>query len=231
MYNKIRDFAIRRCKYTFKVSTLLTTDLLVSNVQRNTVQRLQTESGLNYLTDTLTSAWDAMRANFGVSPQSAAPQGWLTRHRSQIQPLNHPLICPFFSPYSKPTPRPFRGLRRSTQRPYKKRRRKFVRKPPVRKAPVRVETPVLTPTPYRRKPEPSDWYSGDYEADWQSSHTYARSSEVTPPPRTYARSSEVIPPPRQPTDSREAAWPVRDIAFSDWSQRRQESEEQYQYYD
>ena len=29
------------------------------------------------MTDTLTSAWDAMRANFGVSPAAAAPHGWV----------------------------------------------------------------------------------------------------------------------------------------------------------
>ena len=59
----------------------LTTIPTGSNVRRNTVERLKTESGLNYLTDTLTSAWDAMRANFGVSPKAAAPHGWLTKYR------------------------------------------------------------------------------------------------------------------------------------------------------
>ena len=115
------------------------------------MKRLQSESGLNYLTDTLTSAWDAMRANFGVSQKSSAPHGWLTRHRwplislfsylrafSQILPLlplyfhfqfqsgrSSPflplLLC--FSPYSRPTARPFRAPgRRSTKRPYRCRR-------------------------------------------------------------------------------------------------------------
>ena len=41
------------------------------------VRRVHTEAGLNYVTDTLTSAWDAMRANFGVSPAAAAPHGWV----------------------------------------------------------------------------------------------------------------------------------------------------------
>ena len=41
------------------------------------VRRVHTEVGLNYVTDTLTSAWDAMRANFGVSPAAAAPHGWV----------------------------------------------------------------------------------------------------------------------------------------------------------
>ena len=51
----------------------------VGNVRRNVVRRVQHEGGLNYLTDTLTSAWDAMKANFGVSPAATAPHGWLSR--------------------------------------------------------------------------------------------------------------------------------------------------------
>ena len=50
------------------------------------IRRVHTETGLNYLTDTLTSAWDAMRANFGVSPAAAAPHGWVApppRRRQQ----------------------------------------------------------------------------------------------------------------------------------------------------
>ena len=70
------------------------------------MKRLQSESGLNYLTDTLTSAWDAMRANFGVSQKSAAPHGWLTRHR---WPFARPYIlifilaCIFADPYCHST--------------------------------------------------------------------------------------------------------------------------------
>ena len=62
------------------------------------MKRLQSESGLNYLTDTLTSAWDAMRANFGVSQKSAAPHGWLTRHRWPYI-LIFILACIFADPY------------------------------------------------------------------------------------------------------------------------------------
>ena len=51
----------------------------MGNVRRNVVRRVQHEGGLNYLTDTLTSAWDAMKANFGVSPAATAPHGWLSR--------------------------------------------------------------------------------------------------------------------------------------------------------
>ena len=54
---------------------------LVSNVRRNVIKRVHTESGLNYLTDTLTSAWDAMKANFGVSPSATAPHGWIAQYR------------------------------------------------------------------------------------------------------------------------------------------------------
>ena len=43
------------------------------------IRRVHSDTGLNYLTDTLTSAWDAMRANFGVSPSAAAPHGWVAR--------------------------------------------------------------------------------------------------------------------------------------------------------
>ena len=38
---------------------------------------MHSEAGLDHLTDTLTSAWAAMRANFGVSPAAAAPHGWV----------------------------------------------------------------------------------------------------------------------------------------------------------
>ena len=83
LYNKVKDFTLRRCGLiSYRIGKYLLTFLRTgSNVRRNTVKRLQSESGLNYLTDTLTSAWDAMRANFGVSQKSAAPHGWLTRHR------------------------------------------------------------------------------------------------------------------------------------------------------
>mgnify|MGYP001199546184 CR=1 FL=1 len=33
-------------------------------------------TGINALSDTLTSAWDAMRANFGVSPANSIPHSW-----------------------------------------------------------------------------------------------------------------------------------------------------------
>ena len=75
-------------------------------MRRNTVKRLQSESGLNYLTDTLTSAWDAMRANFGVSQKSAAPHGWLTRHRwpfARPNILIFILACIFADPYCDST--------------------------------------------------------------------------------------------------------------------------------
>ena len=118
LYNKVKDFAISRCKYTCHNSLLhfsphlkftgpyktilaklpfpqliahnpcwsihqtfkgrptldlsscrlfnefMTDDNLqfsVSNFRRNVVRRVHSETGLNYLTDTLTSAWDAMR--------------------------------------------------------------------------------------------------------------------------------------------------------------------------
>ena len=81
LYNKVKDFTLRRCELKLKAYRKVMPLLTGSNVQRNTVKRLQTDSGLNYLTDTLTSAWDAMRANFGVGQKAAAPHGWLTRHR------------------------------------------------------------------------------------------------------------------------------------------------------
>jgi len=178
LYNKIKDFAIRRW----------------SNVRRNTVERLKTESGLNYLTDTLTSAWDAMRANFGVSPKAAAPHGWLTQ----------------YSPYGQPTSRPFRAGagRRSTKRPYRKRRRKYTRKRPTELS------NVYRDTTYRRKVPSSTaggWYSGDYEADFRSSHDYQQSSQDS---RSEGRDTQ--------TSDEAVEW-HRDIAFSDsdWSQRRQ----------
>ena len=40
------------------------------------MRRVETGAGLNPLTDTLTSAWDAMRANFGLAGSAAVPHGW-----------------------------------------------------------------------------------------------------------------------------------------------------------
>ena len=62
-----------------KVKLLL--QISVSNFRRNVIRRVHTDAGLNYVTDTLTSAWDAMRANFGVHPTAAAPHGWLATRR------------------------------------------------------------------------------------------------------------------------------------------------------
>ena len=108
LYNKVKDFTLRRCGLmNCKTGKYLQTfPPTGSNVRRNTVKRLQSESGLNYLTDTLTSAWDAMRANFGVSQKSAAPHGWLTRHR---WPFARPnilifILAPAFSQIPATTP-------------------------------------------------------------------------------------------------------------------------------
>ena len=80
LYNKVKDFAIGRCKYYSPVVArirIIRFIISVSRFQRNIVRRVHTGVGLNTVTDTLTSAWDAMRANFGVSPSAAAPHGWV----------------------------------------------------------------------------------------------------------------------------------------------------------
>jgi hypothetical protein len=47
-------------------------------VRKNIFRRVQSSPQLNFLSDTLTSAWDAMRANFGVGPKASQPPGWVT---------------------------------------------------------------------------------------------------------------------------------------------------------
>ena len=294
LYNKVKDFTLRRCELKFKAYRKFITFLLTgSNVQRNTVKRLQTDSGLNYLTDTLTSAWDAMRANFGVGQKAAAPHGWLTRHRwpcdpislfsslrafSHIVPSAQPIATllslsfkavvhhPFYSvsPVSARIAGPRRGhlgllvQAGGAQRGrtgetrvnyptlgfslscalYRKRRRKFVRKRPTEVASVYEDTSYRRKVPkngetsgggYYGHQGASQWYSGDYESDFRSSHDYQDTR------------SENLYYEEGPRDKSEESWVYRDIAFSDsdWSQRRQleglapevEEEEEYQYYE
>ena len=94
---------------------------------------------------------------------------------------------------------------------------------------IRDRSSVYRDTAYRRQvtSTPGGWYSGDYQAEFHSSHDYQQSSEDS-------RSEG-----REPQGSDEAAEWHRDIAFSDsdWSQRRQyddvreSNHQQYQYYE
>jgi len=155
LYNKVKEFAITR----------------LSNVRRNVIKRVHTESGLNYLTDTLTSAWDAMKANFGVSPSATAPHGWIAQY-SGHQSNKHPTAGGYYRrKYQK-------------QRPYRKRRRKFFRKN------QNSESDIYSSSNYRRTvpkqstyswgAEPpksknagrNNWYRGDYQEDFEDSHDY-----------------------------------------------------------
>ena len=113
----------------------------------------------------------------------------------------------------------------------------------MRKRPTEVAS-VYEDTSYRRKVPKngetsgggyynhqgaSQWYSGDYESDFRSSHDYQDTR------------SENLYYEEGPRDKSEESWVYRDIAFSDsdWSQRRQledlapevEEEEEYQYYE
>jgi len=157
LYNKVKEFAITR----------------LSNVRRNVIKRVHTESGLNYLTDTLTSAWDAMKANFGVSPSATAPHGWITPYRGP-----HRNTGGYRRKYQK-------------QRPYRKRRRKFFRKN------QNSDSDIYSSSNYRRtvpqqstyswgaeptitkNSERNNWYKGDYQEDFEESHDYSQ------PEKTY----------------------------------------------
>jgi len=151
LYNKVKEFAITR----------------LSNVRRNVIKRVHTESGLNYLTDTLTSAWDAMKANFGVSPLATAPHGWIAPYRSGDGGAGA-----------------YHRRKNHHQRPYRKRRRKFFRKNP------NSESDIYSSSNYRRTvprqstyswgAEPGKsknyWYNGDYQEDFEESHDYYQPS-------------------------------------------------------
>jgi len=159
LYNKVKEFAIKR----------------LSNVRRNVIKRVHTESGLNYLTDTLTSAWDAMKANFGVSPSATAPHGWLAPHRGA-----HRKDRPGAGGYYK--------RQYQQQRPYRRRRRKFYKKPQS------SESDIYSSSNYRRTVSKQDayswgaqqpkaknsgrknWYRGDYQDDFEESHDYFQPS-------------------------------------------------------
>lgn len=150
LYNKVRDFAIGR----------------FSRLQSNLVRRVHTGAGLHSLTDTLTSAWDAMRANFGVEASAAAPHGWVA-----------------------PGPQPSVYRRR---RPYRRRRRKYQRKDSNDRDQTRKSSDeIYSSSNYYRKATPtrsdrrndnlgyssSSWYNGDYQEDFLNTYKYQQSYE------------------------------------------------------